>query len=49
MLSPYLNLEGGDDVDETGNILSCHALIFKQGGQFDKQITATLQYKYTYL
>lgn len=48
-LSPYFNLEGGDTVDKVGNILSCHALLFQQGGSFQNAPHVQLKYKYTYL
>ena len=49
ILSPYFNLEGGDSVDIIGNILSCHALLFSRGGNFNESPHVTLEYKYTYL
>lgn len=49
MMSPYFDLEGGDTVDEVGNITSCHALLFKQGGRVQNSPHVSLNYRYTYL
>lgn len=49
MLSPYFNLEGGDSVDEFGNILSCHSLQFRQGGRIQNIPHVSLEYNYIYL
>lgn len=48
-MSPYFDLEGGDTVDEVGNITSCHALLFKQGGRVQNSPHVSLNYRYTYL
>lgn len=48
--SAYLKLDGGDTINEYGQIVSCHFLKFKKGSAFiDKLDNIQLQYKYTYL
>lgn len=48
--SSYLELEGGDTLDENGNIALTHELIFKKGDNNTLTgYSATLYYQYTYL
>lgn len=47
--SPYLKLDGGDTLDETGLIVSNHTLEFFRDGQPSQMQEITLEYTYTYL
>ena len=49
ILSGYLKIEGGNTLDQNGNIKSCYCLGFKQGG-YDYAVPRTkIRYQYIYL
>ena len=47
--SAYLELDGGDAIDEYGEINSCHFIQFLKGGVPQNVENATLEYNYIYL
>lgn len=49
ILTPYFNLEGGDSIDENGQIISCHALQFVKNASIESFPLVKLEYDYTYL
>ena len=50
MCSPYLKLDGGDTLNESGGYHTCHYLTFKKSnGNMVYPVSAALEYTYTYL